>query len=198
MWILKNSKELLEHLKCPTYNHVTSIKSFDFSTLYTTIPHQKLKDRLTSIIRNALIFKNCNRRYKYLVLGHDETYFCEGALCFQKQVLWRRHHQDAWVSSWQYFPGFCRKTLPADSRHSNGYELSPASRRLLSVFIRSGFHTVFALNGEETFSISIQSRLQVHRWCIVHKQPIIRKLTGPDVSCWIWDQGHNREHHFCF
>ena len=75
MWILKNSKELLEHLKSPTFNHVTSIKSFDFSTLYTTLPHQKLKDRLTSIIRNAFTFKNGNRRYKYLVLGHEETYF---------------------------------------------------------------------------------------------------------------------------
>ena len=68
-------KELLDYLKSPTFNHVTSIKSFDFSTLYTTIPHQKLKDRLTSIIRNAFIFKNGNLRYKYLVLGHEETYF---------------------------------------------------------------------------------------------------------------------------
>ena len=75
MWILKNSKELLEHLKSPTFNHVTSIKSFGFSTLYTIIPHRKLKDRLTSIIRNAFIFKHCNRRYKYLVLGHEGTYF---------------------------------------------------------------------------------------------------------------------------
>ena len=75
MWILKNSEELLEHLKSPAFNHVTSIKSFDSSTLYTTIPHQKLKERLTSIIRNAFIFKNGNRRYKYLVFGHEETYF---------------------------------------------------------------------------------------------------------------------------
>ena len=75
MWILKNSKELLEHLKSPAFNHVTSIKSFDFSTLYTTIPHQKLKERLTSIIRNAFIFKNGYRRYRYLVLGHEEAYF---------------------------------------------------------------------------------------------------------------------------
>ena len=75
MWIIKNSKELLEHLKSPTFNHVTSMKSFDFSTRYTTIPHQKLKDRFTSIIRNAFFFRNGNRRYKYLVLGHKETYF---------------------------------------------------------------------------------------------------------------------------
>ena len=46
-----------------------------FEMVYTTIPHQKLKDRLTSIIRNAFIFKNGNRRYKYLVLEHEETYF---------------------------------------------------------------------------------------------------------------------------
>ena len=37
--------------------------------------HQTLKNRLTSIIRNAFIFKNGNRRYKYLVLGPEETYF---------------------------------------------------------------------------------------------------------------------------
>ena len=56
MCILKNSNELLEHLfKSPTFNQVTSIKPFDFSTLYTTIPHQKLKNRLISIIRNAFI-----------------------------------------------------------------------------------------------------------------------------------------------
>ena len=75
MWILKNSKELLEHLKSPDFKSITSIKSFDFSTLYTTIPHQKLKNRLTSIVQNSFVSKNGNRRYKYLVLGHTESYF---------------------------------------------------------------------------------------------------------------------------
>ena len=35
-----------------------------------------------------------------------------------------------------------------------------------------------------------------------HKQPILRKSNGPDVSRWTWNQGHHRhrhrEHHFCF
>ena len=75
MWILKNSKELLEHLKSPNFNNITIIKSFDFSTLYTTIPPDKLKSRLASIIRNSFMFKNGNRRYKYLVLGHEKSYF---------------------------------------------------------------------------------------------------------------------------
>ena len=75
MWILKNSKELLEHLQYQNFNHITSIKSFDFSTLYTTIPHQKLKSRLATIIRNSFIHKNGNRRYKFLVLGREGPYF---------------------------------------------------------------------------------------------------------------------------
>ena len=75
MWILKNSKELLDNLKSPSFNNVTSITSFDFSTLYTTIPHQKLKNRLATIVRNTFLYKNGNRRYKYLVLGREDTYF---------------------------------------------------------------------------------------------------------------------------
>ena len=55
--ILKNSKELLEHLQSPNFNHITSIKSFDFSTLYITILHQKLNRRLATIIRNFLFTK---------------------------------------------------------------------------------------------------------------------------------------------
>ena len=80
MWILKNSKELLEHLKSPNFNHITSIKSFDFSILYTTIAHDKLKSRLANIIRNSFIFKNGNRRYKYLVFGSRRSILCKGTL----------------------------------------------------------------------------------------------------------------------
>ena len=74
MWILKNSKELLEHIQSRNFNYITNIKSFDFSTLYTTIHHQRLKSRLATIIRNSFIYKNGNRRYKLLVLGCEEPY----------------------------------------------------------------------------------------------------------------------------
>ena len=75
MWILKNSKELLDHLKSPNFNLITNFKSFDFSTLYRTVPHQKLKSRLATIMRNSFIHTNGNRRYKYLVLGCEGPYF---------------------------------------------------------------------------------------------------------------------------
>ena len=75
MWILKNSKELLENLKSTHFSRVNSIKAFDFSTLYTTIPHSKLKERLTKIISNAFTSKNGNRKYKFIVVNYDKTYF---------------------------------------------------------------------------------------------------------------------------
>ena len=76
MWILKNSKELLENLKAQSLHSVNSKKSFDFSTLYTTIPHDKLKSRLKEIKGNQCFFhKNGNRRFQYVVIGYKDTYF---------------------------------------------------------------------------------------------------------------------------
>ena len=138
----------------PHFNHITGIKPLGFSTLYTTIPHDKLKNRLASIIWNSFIFKNGNRRYKYLVLGHEEAYFVKEHYA-SKKVLWRWHHQDAWVSGRQHFRGFCGKAFPADSRHSYGNQLYPSSSRHISLLIWSRIYAVFALNRQKTVGISV-------------------------------------------
>ena len=75
IWILKNSKELLENLKAQSLHSVNSIKSFDFSTLHTTIPHDKLKSKLKEIINQCYFHKNGNRRFQYVVIGYKDTYF---------------------------------------------------------------------------------------------------------------------------
>ena len=67
MWILKNWKELWEQLKSPNFNLIVSINSFDFSSLYKSIPRQKLKRRLATIICNSFIHRNGNHRFKVLV-----------------------------------------------------------------------------------------------------------------------------------
>jgi hypothetical protein len=54
MWILKNSKEHLQNLKYRDFSKIDSIKTYDFSTLYTILPHNKLKSRLFQIINNCL------------------------------------------------------------------------------------------------------------------------------------------------
>ena len=75
MWILKNSKELLENLKSPIFSQIYSIKTYDFTTLYTTMPHDKLKTRLFSFIGACFFNKNGKRKYSYLVVNHSRTYF---------------------------------------------------------------------------------------------------------------------------
>ena len=64
MWILKNSKELLDNL-----NSLASVHSI------THMKHSKLKSRLTELIRNAFRFKNGKKRYEYIVVGYKSTYF---------------------------------------------------------------------------------------------------------------------------
>ena len=70
-----NSKELLDHLKISNYQPCNKHEVFRFFHLlyYHTLP--KTENNLNIIIRNFFIFKNFNRRYEYLVLGHKETYF---------------------------------------------------------------------------------------------------------------------------
>ena len=75
MWILKNSKDMLEYIQFRSLYSCNSIKTFDFSTLYTTIPHSKLKDKLMELVQLRFIKQNDQRRYKYLVLGRDISYF---------------------------------------------------------------------------------------------------------------------------
>jgi len=50
--------------------HITSIQTFDFSTLYTTIglPHPKLKSRLEDPVTNSFRAKSGKRRYSYIVV----------------------------------------------------------------------------------------------------------------------------------
>ena len=70
MWILKTSKDLLEYIQSKPLSSCNSIKTFDFFTLYTTIPHSKLKNRLRELIQ--LCFK---KRMANIVLGRDRSYF---------------------------------------------------------------------------------------------------------------------------
>jgi hypothetical protein len=57
-YLLKNSKDLLDNLKSRSFSQVSSIKTFDCSTLYTTLPHDKLKTRLKETIHKAFSHRN--------------------------------------------------------------------------------------------------------------------------------------------
>ena len=75
MWILKNSKDLMDILRSRSISVCNSIKTFDFSTLYTTIPHSKLKEKLKHLIHRSFQNKNGTNRYTFLFIGRDKSYF---------------------------------------------------------------------------------------------------------------------------
>ena len=58
MWILKNSANSLSPLSHLGVHKATSIQTFHFSTLYTSIPHDLLKFRMNNITNNAFKHKN--------------------------------------------------------------------------------------------------------------------------------------------
>jgi hypothetical protein len=115
------SKELLENLKSCGFSKIHSIKTYDFSTLSTTIPHNKLKCKIFHIIDNCFLNKTGTRKYKFLVIGKQDTYFV------------RRHSDSPYKYSEADIKGmlgflvdniyvvFCNQDLPTISWHSYGH-----------------------------------------------------------------------------
>ena len=79
-WILKNSTNLLSSLSHLEVHRATSIQTFDFSTLYTSIPHDLLKSRMNSIINNAFKYRNGATRYTHIKVGRNIRYFTSDPL----------------------------------------------------------------------------------------------------------------------
>jgi hypothetical protein len=132
MWILKNSKDLLDNLKSRSFSQVSSIKTFDFSTLYTTLPYDKLKTRLKETIHKA--FSHRNYGSKCVVLGYNSTYFSnkiqKGKTCYSEEQV---------ISMLEFLiDNMCllwRDTVSAGRRHTNGYELCPSSSRFIFILL---------------------------------------------------------------
>ena len=51
-WSIKNSGEIIDKLKAREFN-VTCLSTYDFSTPYTTLPHNLIKDKLIDLIENT-------------------------------------------------------------------------------------------------------------------------------------------------
>ena len=81
MWILKNSTNLLSSLGHLGVSKATSIQTFDFSTLYTSIPHDLLNSRTkNNIINNVFKDKNGATWYTHIKVGRNKSYFTNDSL----------------------------------------------------------------------------------------------------------------------
>ena len=72
-WSIKNSCEVLSKLKSRGFR-ATSLSTYDFSTLYTTLPHNLIKDYLDLIERAfKTMFKN--EGMLYLACNDKKAFF---------------------------------------------------------------------------------------------------------------------------
>ena len=75
MLILKNSTNLLSSLEKLDVRYAKSVQTFDFSTLHTSIPHDLLKSRISTLIRNSFKKKDGSIRYTYIKVDGRRGYF---------------------------------------------------------------------------------------------------------------------------
>ena len=68
-WSIKNSGEVLNKLKCRGFR-ATSLSTYDFSTLYTTLPHNLIEEKLLDLIEWT--FKRALKNYGSLYLACDD------------------------------------------------------------------------------------------------------------------------------
>ena len=68
-WSIKHSGEVLSKLKCRGFR-ATSFSTYDFSTLYTTLPHNLIKEKLLDLIEWT--FKRALKNYGSLYLACND------------------------------------------------------------------------------------------------------------------------------
>ena len=77
-WSIKNSGEILVKLKARDFN-ATSLSTYDFSTLSTTLPHNLIKDKLIDLIertyqREGSPYLACNDRNAFFTSEKPKKY----------------------------------------------------------------------------------------------------------------------------
>ena len=83
-WSIKNSGEILDKLKARDFN-ATSLSTFDFSTLYTTLPHNLIQDKLIDLIertfqREGSPYLACNDRDVFFTSEKPKKYHARSCI----------------------------------------------------------------------------------------------------------------------
>ena len=82
-WSINKSGEVLSKLKDRGFQ-VTSLSSYDFSTLYMTLPHNLIKEKLLDLIKRT-IYKKGGKLY---LACNDKKAFFNSADHYRRNHLW--------------------------------------------------------------------------------------------------------------
>ena len=82
-WSIKNSTEILSKLKAKGFQ-ASNISTYDFSTLYTTLPHNLIKNQLIDLIEHT--FKR--EEVLYLACNAERAFFTAEKEKYKNYSLW--------------------------------------------------------------------------------------------------------------
>ena len=81
-WLIKNSDEVSEVVsEVNQREQVSSIKTYDFSTVYTNLPHKELKERIPRLIKES--FEGLGKKY----ISIDRYY----------NAIWTKNKRRSWL-----------------------------------------------------------------------------------------------------
>ena len=77
-WSIKNSTDILNKLKTKGFQ-ASTISTYDFSTLYTTLPHNLIRNQLVDLIENTfrreeVLYLACNEERAYFASEEHKKY----------------------------------------------------------------------------------------------------------------------------
>jgi hypothetical protein len=105
------SKDLLEYIQFRFLSSCNINNTFDFATIYTTIPLSKLKDKLRKLVQLYFIKRNDQRRYKYLVVGRDRSYFVR-----MHSDSTKKFSESFWLTTYSYETDFMQGLLKKNEK----------------------------------------------------------------------------------
>ena len=74
-WSIKNSADILDKLKIKNYK-VSSVSTYDFSTLYTTLPHNLILEKLIALIQKTF----AREKVTFLACNSERAFFTNGVV----------------------------------------------------------------------------------------------------------------------
>ena len=80
-WSIENSNDILNKLKLKNFQ-MSSISTYDFSTLYTTLPHDLIKEKITKLIQKTF----AREKSTYLACNDHRAFFTDNPL--KNYVMW--------------------------------------------------------------------------------------------------------------
>ena len=77
MWIVKNYTSLLSSLGQLDVRTATSVQTYDFSILCTSVPHNLLKSRINALVHNSFKRRDGSNRYTHIKITSGKGYFID-------------------------------------------------------------------------------------------------------------------------